>query len=377
MTLPSCLARKEFEMPIYGVTDEDSRRKRAMYRRRPEVGRLHKGSEKGTSRRGGWQGGDNMPFFRFTSKDDKVLETWRSAFPDKPEAIRVFFVDDEVDAVFDTWIDVKDGGGRLLMRSDGKFLLGRAVKHGDTLKWEDLTGQNVPFDPNTKGARKTGYLHCVVPELVEAGHYGIVLLQTTSAYDVYHISSELQAAFDRFGTLRGHAFIIYRSTEKITQPDGTTRNDHLVKLCLAEDYEAKIATDAQVNIPTVEGDPDPNEGDDDLAEILAEEYAAALGADDKAPAPESVDVATGEIVTTPPAPTTLIELWSTGWQTLYDAKPHAQNVMKKYGAGLKDVGDIWAVLVEHSPKRKALDISKQLDADVDGSAPIDAADVPF
>lgn len=329
-------------MAIKGVTDQTTLAKRKP--KRPEIGRLRKGGAKGTSKRGGWQGGDNLPYFRFTSEDPTVVAAFKATYGDKPKFVRVYFLDDKSEDAFDTWVDMKMAGGRLLWRGDGEHLIGRFDK--STKKWINLTGQN---KPQPDGGKECGYMTCVVPELAKAGLRGVVKFNTSGSYDVRNISTELYDAYKQYGTVKGVPFILFRVEEWISyEKDGKTirRKENNVHIALASDYEAKVVElmgQEDEDYDFLEDD-NPQDGEIGNAGLVREPT------DPLAPEPATVPP------TNQSAPTSMTQLWGEKmWQPLgYNAHKHAQNTVKKHCPKDKmaDVVAVWEVLVEHAPNKK-------------------------
>jgi hypothetical protein len=333
-------------MVIKGVTDSATLRN--FKPRRPAIGKINKGGAKGTSTRGGWQGGDNLAYFRFTSEIPEVAQVFKAHYGDQPAEIRVYFLDDLVEDVFYTFTGMTGGGGLLLWRGDGEHVTGK--RDPKTKKWQNLTGQNVAQPENFK---EFGRMQCVVPELAKAGFRGIVRFNTTGRYDVRNISKELHSAFEKLGTLRQVPFLLFRVEQWIVQPDGTRRKDSLVHVCLEADYEARMVELAS------------SEGSDETApeEYWEEEEVLEESTPSDMPTPMP-----GTSPSKPPVPAkpttgpkTLTELWGEKrWEALgYKSHKHAQNVVKKYAPGEKDVGVIWDVLVKHSPLAKETDAAER------------------
>lgn len=98
-------------MPIKGLTD----RGLAF----PQIGVIRKGAPKGQN-----APGRDLPYFRVEFDENEVAaaETFRMTYTDQPKQIRVVFPFNEVDRVWDAYLEAYTAS-RLLARSDGETLI--------------------------------------------------------------------------------------------------------------------------------------------------------------------------------------------------------------------------------------------------------------
>ena len=98
-------------MPIKGLTD----RGLAF----PQIGVIRKGAPKGQN-----APGRDLQFFRveFDENEAAAAETFKQVYGDKPTQIKVVFPFNEVERVWDAWLEAYVAS-RLLARSDGERLI--------------------------------------------------------------------------------------------------------------------------------------------------------------------------------------------------------------------------------------------------------------
>lgn len=218
-------------MPIHGLTTQ-----RAVLP--PVSGKLHKGSEgkPGKTKNGkdfiGY--GDELDHFRFTPlkynpKDKRAMSEaeaqlvadFAAAYGNEPQRIEVYLPSDEVDVVFDAWQE-EWSASQLLHRCNGQFVYERDRATGEYYQ----TTTPCPWVGKTRtsdnpGCKQIGRLAVILPELVAAGHYGIVTVETHSINDITTIHRALTDFRQRFGRLTGVPFYVYRYPENISTPSGS------------------------------------------------------------------------------------------------------------------------------------------------------------
>lgn len=214
-------------MPIKGLTD----RGLAF----PEIGQIRKGAKKGENRPGA-----DLNYFRveFDELEVKAAAAFKAAYKDKPTAIRIILPFNEIERMWDAWLEAYTAG-RMIARSDGEFILyqldddsdliihngldksGNRVPHpADGIAGRDYKGNAVKFKP-------TGRLKVMIPELARAAYLTVM---TTSVHDIANISAQL-AAFKELnnGQLAGIPFILRRRPKPISTPSDNGQRVRRIK----------------------------------------------------------------------------------------------------------------------------------------------------
>lgn len=199
----------------------------------PEIGVIRKGAPKPQD---GRVPGKDLTYFR-VEFDDRELEAaakFRKINGDEPREINIMLPFDDIDRVWDAWLEAYTAG-RMVARSDGeKFIYLVDAKTGEVLvkngqpfkRYEE--GKPVGFYTNQKTkkdeaiyCKPTGRLKVVIPELQRLA-YLVVL--TTSYHDIANISAQLEALKQvNNGRLAGIPLILRRRPKKIStpKPDGS------------------------------------------------------------------------------------------------------------------------------------------------------------
>lgn len=213
-------------MPIQGLTNQG--------RGFPMIAKLRKGgkSSKGYP--------VNLDYFRFTpeagdeQEKAQMLQAFRAVFGDKPRKLRVYMAHETIDETFPSWCEVWVSGG-LIHRCDGVTMThwreGDKIVHGEMpCRTQDHKNPQNPRED------AVGRLMLVIPQLIEAGYVGYVMMQTTSMNDIANIDGVLRDTVSRMGTndLRKVPFILSREQDEISvpSPDGkrVRRKMWMVKL---------------------------------------------------------------------------------------------------------------------------------------------------
>lgn len=192
----------------------------------PEIGQIRKGAKKTTN-----APGKDLTYFRteFDEKETKAAETFYRIYGDKPQAIRIILPFNEIDRMWDAWLEAYTAG-RMVARSDGEFYTYRVdtktgeiiVKNGINVK----TGQkepyleDVPAGYDYKGnkvfCKPVGRLKVILPELERAAYLTVM---TTSIHDIANISDQLRAfATLNRGQIAGIPLILRRRPKAISVP---------------------------------------------------------------------------------------------------------------------------------------------------------------
>lgn len=214
-------------MPIKGLSDRDERF--------PEIGQIRKGSKKDANT--GAMGRD-LTYFRveFDERETEAIATFNKLYGDKPTQLPVMLAFNEVDKVWDAWLEAYTAG-RLVARSDGeKYLYRVDTKTGEVLTgkdkvipyvegeiigtWTTNSGKNAGKVNEIK-CKPVGRLRVVLPDL---GRLAYLTVMTTSIHDIMNLSSQIQAlAMFNNGTIAGIPLILKRSPKEIScpKPDGS------------------------------------------------------------------------------------------------------------------------------------------------------------
>lgn len=273
-------------MSIKGLTD----RGQAF----PEIGQIRKGAKKEPNRIGA-----DLTYFRveFDENEKKAAETFRAVYKDQPASIRIIFPFNEVDRMWDAWLEAYTAG-RMIARSDGEYITyqlddrsniivhngldkdGNRVKHpADGIAGHDANGKPVKFKAN-------GRLKVIIPELSRAAYLTVI---TTSIHDIGNISDQL-AAFKELngGQLAGIPFILRRRKKMISTPGSDGNRVRRAKSLISieadpEWVKAKLTQLGSLALPNFEQAllPSPHEmdadaeveeyDDDELEEVTGEE----------------------------------------------------------------------------------------------------------
>lgn len=202
-------------MPIIGMTDRESL-KMAF----PQVGVLNKGAPKNKS-----SPGKDMPTFRFTGFTPGAQKAWDAAFPEPPESLRVYLAYPTADEAFPTY-KAAFKASRMTHRCDGETT---SLLYNESRRGYDKSPHKCPG-----GCVETGDLKVVIPELIEAGYVGPVILRTHAKWDCINLTSELLAAEQEASMagadLKGIEFRLYKRYESKPSPGGGRQNHWLLHI---------------------------------------------------------------------------------------------------------------------------------------------------
>jgi hypothetical protein len=249
---------------IKNLTDPES-----LLPRLPRLGKLRKGGEK-TSK--GY--GPDLDHFRFTSDNPEALAAWNAAFPKPPRELTIYLPYETAAENFTTWVELWSSSG-LEHRCDGEMMT--IWRDGDKMVkgQRPCTGGHEKGDPRRDAV---GRLEFVVPQLLQAGYVGTVVMETHSINDIVFIAGVLAGLERKHARLSGVAFRLYRQQEKISVPGWGDRQGQRQR---TDKWLVKIEPDAA---------------------FMRREIALARAAALDLPAPEVVDATTGEYVLAEPAP---------------------------------------------------------------------------
>lgn len=289
-------------MPIKGLSD----RGLAF----PEIGQIRKGAKKPED---GKRPGADLTYFRveFDELEKVAASNFRAAYKDRPTAIRILLPFNEIERVWDPWLEAYTAG-RLVARSDGEFITYQLDDRGEVVVMHGLDkgGNRVPHPANNiaghdyKGNavhfKPTGRLKVIVPELKRAAYLTVM---TTSSHDIAAISSQL-AAFKELngGQLAGIPFILRRRPKSISTPSGDNgqrarRVKWLLSIEVDPDWaQAKFGQLNSLALP--QGYEPPALSAGDIPEVVEYDEDEIIDEPAVTPEPEEVSQDTGE--QTPP-----------------------------------------------------------------------------
>lgn len=251
-------------MPITGLTDRGLSF--------PQIGVIRKGSPKEKRQRDGKEyeiQGKDLDHFRveFDAAEEKAAETFHKLYGEKPVALKVAFPFNEVDRVWDAWLEAYTSN-RLIARSDGERIVywrngketyvknGLATADRTVNIWKKLedkktepltvamkTDQPVPFingmvfhrtEKTLVEAKPVGRLRVTLYELKRLGY---LLLSTTSMNDIIALggpdSGEL-GAIKSFASNLGLPFagvplILRRKPKSISYTDANGKQSKMLR----------------------------------------------------------------------------------------------------------------------------------------------------
>lgn len=187
-------------MAIKGLTDRG-----ATF---PRIGELRKGDakpDKGIGR--------DLDYFRFTSDDKDAMEAFKAAYGDQPRTIRCYLPYAEPEQNFGAHMEEWQAGG-LIRRCDGETISISRAATGNGYNKNPLPCLKANGKPC--GCKQVGRLMVIIPELKR---FAYVVALTTSINDIIEIHSNLTAALQIRGDLRGVPFILSRKPREISTPD--------------------------------------------------------------------------------------------------------------------------------------------------------------
>lgn len=215
-------------MPIKGLTD----RGLAF----PEIGQIRKGAPKGEK-----APGKDLTFFRvtFDEREQEAAAIFKRVYGDQPTEIRVILPFDEIDRMWDAWMEAYTAG-RLVARSDGE----RFVYLVDTKTGEVKVKNGLPYTAYTEGqivgydyqrnpvkCKPAGRLKVIIPELARAAYMTVL---TTSVHDIANLSAQLEAFKQlNHGRIAGIPLVLRRRPKKISMPKKDGQRARVTKWMLS------------------------------------------------------------------------------------------------------------------------------------------------
>ena len=183
-------------MPIIGLTDRG-----AAF---PRIGTLRKGGPKVSDRQ---PGADLKDHFRLDTQDAEVGAAFTAHYGHTPNDIRIMLPYATAAENFDCWQEAWSAGA-LQHRCNGQTCV--RYLHSDGTYHDDPK-------PCPGGCKPAGRLVVWIPELQRAG---VIVVPTTSIWDIIELQSNLDAAQAMRGDLRGIPFVLRRAPRKISTPGG-------------------------------------------------------------------------------------------------------------------------------------------------------------
>ncbi len=230
-------------MPIKGLTD----RKLAF----PEIGQIRKGAPKT-----GNKPGKDLPYFRvvFDEAEKEAERIFRSVYGAQPREINILLPFNELDRVWEAWLEAYTAG-RMVARADGeKFLYLLDTETGDVVVKDGIdvkTGQPRPYVEGAPvgyytdkhGQRQpifckpVGRLKVVIPELRRLAYLTVL---TTSIHDIINIDSQLQA-LQRVngGKIAGIPLVLRRRPKKVSVPKPDGQRVRMTKYLLSVEADER------------------------------------------------------------------------------------------------------------------------------------------
>lgn len=248
-------------MPIVGMT---RRQDVAEATHRLVYGTLRKGGPKTDAKKPG----PELDHWRFTSERPELVAAFYAAYPDKPKEVDAYLPFPDMERNWQTWAEEYDAGG-LRHRCDGRTMTRWRKQDGSYQDGE----QPCPYfagrarTKENPGCKQVGRLYLVLPALIQAGHVGLVTLETHSINDLISITSSLMDIEAKAnGRLNGILLSVIRVKETISTPawkdedkaagkrNRTTKN--LVKVVpQAEWVMAHLQVEAREQMALAQGKP--------------------------------------------------------------------------------------------------------------------------
>ena len=277
--------------PIVGITDREERF--------PEIGQIRKGSPKTDK---GYVGKD-LDYFRveFDEQEKDAATLFNKIYGDKPQEITVVLAFDEVDRVWDAYLEAYTAG-RMVARSDGEKYLYLV----DTKTGEVVVKNGKPFKAYTEGEsvgtitnettkkveqikmRPVGRLRVVIPELRRLAYLTVL---TTSIHDIVNISSQIKAIAAINGTkISGIRMTLKRGPKEISTPRSDGSRARYTKWLLSIEADpawvgAKLDTMHALSMPEQAvnylpaGEPVINQGGEDHQESIHDDEEMEIPTD--------------------------------------------------------------------------------------------------
>lgn len=212
----------ENEMPINGLRKRDLAF--------PEIGRIRKGAPKEKNRPGG-----DLKHFRveIDPLEEKAIEDFTKAYSDEPRELNIRFPFNEIDRLWDYWLEAYTAGS-MYAQSDGeKYEYLRDGISGEILVKDGIelsTGKPrkyVAEEPathylNKKGketplfCKPTGRLRVMIAELRRAAYLTVI---TNSWNDIEALTDQLHGLYDLSGgNLQGLPIVLKRRPRMVSTP---------------------------------------------------------------------------------------------------------------------------------------------------------------
>jgi hypothetical protein len=199
-------------MPIVGLThNEDGTPREAKW---PCLGILRKGAEKTDPKKPG----ADLQYFRFTSDDHPdAVAKMAQVFGDQPREVRGQLINETTDECFESWRE-SWSAATLLHRCDGVTCQRWFDAATGKYSQEPVPCPDLGHQGERDRCKQIGRMRLVIPELLEAGLVGYVMLQTTSINDIVNVTKQLRALEAANGSLSGIPVTVRRIKDNISTP---------------------------------------------------------------------------------------------------------------------------------------------------------------
>jgi len=341
-------------MPIKGLSDRDS-----VDPRFKEIGRLRKGASKTGNRPGA-----DLDYFRFVPDNGRqdIAQAFKVAYGEQPERLTVYFPFPRMEQVFSSYREAYGQNRLCKLRCDGEnwidWIEDDKHYHSERGRPCDFKFKDVANKCPDCPCGYYGRLKVVLPELLYAGHIGIVLVMTTSINDIANLSAKLV----QWEPLIKKPFTLWRAPERIGVPIKGKRaavEKSLLHLELQEDEMVRLLLGTKEDVPALpEPDREPDnviivgDGQDEPPPDL--DYDGELIEGD-----EFLEEKRDEEEVLPPF---LIPPEENDWTTFfkravdelgYDNPAHASKVKDRLWSNDPQPtwADLWAYMVEHQAEK--------------------------
>lgn len=206
----------------------------------PRIGKLRKGGEKSPK-----QPGKDLHYFRFTSETHpEAVKAFNEQYTE-PSSLTVLLPYATPDENFDAWMESYKAS-RLIRRCDGEEI---SISYNAQRKAYDRP-QDMQCMVNCD-CKQVGRLQVIIPSLLQAGHVGVVTMETHSKWDISEIYQTLQQYWQMRGSLQGIEFQLYRYKRQISTPENGRQFKWLVGIKPNHEWViAQLASQSQMALPS-------------------------------------------------------------------------------------------------------------------------------
>ena len=196
----------------------------------PEIGRIRKGAPKEKNRPG-----KDLTYFRveFDELEEKAIADFAAAYPEEPREINIRFPFNEVDRLWDYWLEAYTAGSMYAQADGERYIYLRDGISGEILVKDGIevgTGQPreyVKDEPATHYMNKknkktplfcspTGRLRVMIPELNRAAYLTVI---TNSWNDIEELTEQMHGLhYLSGGNLQGLPIVLKRRKRMVSTP---------------------------------------------------------------------------------------------------------------------------------------------------------------